>query len=225
MSDQGLTYAVDLVFCIDVSGSMRPILDEVKGNALSFYSDVQTNLTAKSKNVDQLRVRVVAYRDLAHPDEVPLEESPFFTLPGEQGEFSAFVDRLSPAGGGDHPESGLEALSLAISSDWTRTGDRRRQVIVVYTDASTQTLGAVPPPPEIAERVPADFSALTDLWENEQGAMGLNTKRLILFAPDGSGWSEISSVWENVIHHPSKAGSGLSDVDYATILDSIGNSV
>jgi hypothetical protein len=28
-----------------------------------------------------------------------------------------------------------------------------------------------------------------------------------------------------VVHNPSTAGGGLSDVDYGTILDSIGNSV
>lgn len=225
MSDQGLTYAVDLVFCIDVTGSMRPILDQVKNNALSFYDDVQKNLTSKGKNVDQLRVRVVAFRDFARPDEAPIEESPFLALPAEQEAFSAFVNRLTPAGGGDIPESGLQALALAIDSDWTHVGDRRRQVIVVWTDAETNPLDGGPVPAELGARVPADFSALTDAWENEQGKMGINTKRLILFAPDGSGWSDISSLWENVIHHPSKAGSGLSEVDYGTILDSIGNSV
>lgn len=225
MSEQGVSYAVDLVFCIDVSGSMRPILDQVKTNALALYDDVQKNLAAKDKHVDQLRVRVIAFRDISHPREAPLEESPFFSLPAERESFAAFVNRLTPAGGGDIPESGLHALALAIGSDWTTAGDRRRQVIVVWTDAETHPLEGAPLPPDFAGRVPADFSALTDLWENEQGAMGINSKRLILFAPDGSGWSEISSLWENVIHHPSKAGSGLSEVDYGTILDSIGNSV
>jgi len=55
-----LSYAVDIVFCIDVTGSMTPVIDAVKANALRFYDDVQTNLTAKGKNVDELRVRVVA---------------------------------------------------------------------------------------------------------------------------------------------------------------------
>jgi hypothetical protein len=32
-------------------------------------------------------------------------------------------------------------------------------------------------------------------------------------------------VWENVVHHPSQAGGALSEVDYGTIIDSIGNSV
>ena len=80
-------------------------------------------------------------------------------------------------------------------------------------------------PAELQSRVPGDFSALTDLWEDAQGPLGSSSKRLILFAPDGPGWSDISGVWENVVHHPSQAGGGLSDVDYGTIVDSIGNSV
>jgi hypothetical protein len=34
---RGLKYAVDIVFCIDVTGSMTPIIDQVKNNALRFY--------------------------------------------------------------------------------------------------------------------------------------------------------------------------------------------
>ncbi len=222
---RGLSYAVDIVFCIDVTGSMTPILDQVKANALRFYDDVQTNLTDKGKNVDQLRVRVLAYRDFAADGSAAMQESPFFALPTQRAGFSDFVNSLIAEGGGDAPESGLEAVALAVNSPWTTTGDRRRQVIVVWTDAPTQTLDPAALPADLAARVPADFSALTDLWENEQGPMGSSSKRLILFAPDGPGWSDISSVWENVVHNPSQAGGGLSEVDYGTIIDSIGNSV
>jgi hypothetical protein len=222
---RGLSYAVDIVFCIDVTGSMTPIIDQVKNNALRFYDDVQSNLTAKGKNVDQLRVRVIAFRDFAADGEAALDESPFFTLPDDRARFSEFVNGLVAEGGGDAPESGLEAVSVAIDSPWTTTGDRRRQVIVVWTDQPAQPLNPAVLPPDIASRVPADFSALTDAWEDEQGRMGSSSKRLILFAPDGPGWSDISGVWENVVHHPSQAGGGLSEVDYGTIIDSIGNSV
>ena len=222
---RGLSYAVDIVFCIDVTGSMTPILDTVKANALRFYGDVQSNLTAKGKNIDELRVRVVAFRDIVADGEAALQESPFFELPGEQTGFSSFVNGLVPEGGGDAPESGLEAVALAMTSPWTTRGDRRRQVIVVWTDQPAHPLDASVLPPEFAKRVPADFSALTDMWEDPQGPLGSSSKRLILFAPDGPGWSDISGVWENVVHHPSQAGGGLSDVDYGTIIDSIGNSV
>ena len=222
---RGLSYAVDIVFCIDVTGSMTPIIDKVKANALRFYDDVQTNLTDKGKNVDELRVRVLAFRDFKADGAAALQESPFYPLPTSQEDFADFVNGLVAEGGGDAPESGLEAVALAINSSWTTSGDRRRQVIVVWTDQPAQPLDASVLPSELASRVPADFSALTDLWENEQGPMGASSKRLILFAPDGPGWSDISGVWENVVHHPSQAGGGLSDVDYGTIVDSIGNSV
>jgi hypothetical protein len=222
---RGLSYAVDIVFCIDVTGSMSPIIDAVKANALRFYDDVQTNLTAKGKNVDELRVRVVAFRDFAADGEAALQESDFFRLPAEQAGFSNFVNGLFAEGGGDAPESGLEAVALAINSPWTTRGDRRRQVVVVWTDQPAHPLDPAILPPELRDRVPADFSALTDLWEDNQGRLGASSKRLILFAPDGPGWSDISGVWENVVHNPSQAGGGLSDVDYGTIVDSIGNSV
>ncbi len=222
---RGLSYAVDIVFCVDVTGSMTPILDAVKANALGFYNDVQTNLTAKGKNVAQLRVRVVAFRDFVADGAAALEESPFYALPDERNAFSEFVNGLIAEGGGDAAESGLEAVALAVNSPWTTAGDRRRQVIVVWTDQPAHTLDASVVPADLASRVPADFSALTDVWEDEQGLMGSSSKRLILYAPDGPGWSDISAVWENVVHHPSQAGGGLSEVDYGTIIDSIGNSV
>jgi hypothetical protein len=222
---RGLSYAVDIVFAIDVTGSMTPILDQVKANALRFYDDVQSNLTAKGKNIDELRVRVVAFRDIVADGEAALQESPFFALPSEQASFSAFVNGLVAEGGGDAPESGLEAVALAMTSPWTTRGDRRRQVVVVWTDQPAHPLDPSALPTGFAGRVPADFSALTDLWEDPQGPLGSSSKRLILFAPDGPGWSDISGVWENVVHHPSQAGGGLSDVDYGTIIDSIGNSV
>ena len=222
---RGLSYAVDIVFCVDVTGSMTPILDQVKANALRFYSDVQSNLTTKGKAIDELRVRIVAFRDIVADGEAALQESPFFELPGEETGFSSFVNGLFAEGGGDAPESGLEAVALAMTSQWTTRGDRRRQVVVVWTDQPAHPLDPTALAPAFTERVPADFSALTDLWEDPQGPLGSSSKRLILFAPDGPGWSDISGVWENVVHHPSQAGGGLSDVDYGTIIDSIGNSV
>jgi len=222
---KGLTYAVDIVFCIDVTGSMTPILDAVKANALRFYDDVKANLTDKGKNVDELRVRIIAFRDFAADPGSALQESSFFALPEERAIFSAFVDGLVPEGGGDAPESGLEAVALAVNSPWTSRGDRRRQVIVVWTDQPAHPLNFAVLPADLASSVPTDFSALTDLWEDPQGPLGSSSKRLILFAPDGPGWSDISASWENVVHHPSQAGGGLSDIDYGTIIDSIGNSV
>ncbi len=155
---RGLSYSVDIVFCIDVTGSMTPIIDAVKGNALGFFDDVQANLTDKGKNVAQLRVRVVAFRDFAADGDGALEESPFFTLPEERAAFSDFVNGLTAQGGGDAPESGLEAVALAVNSSWTTTGDLRRQVIVVWTDQPAHPLNPSVLPSDLSSRVPADLA-------------------------------------------------------------------
>jgi hypothetical protein len=52
-----------------------------------------------------------------------------------------------------------------------------------------------------------------------------SAKRLILFAPDSNSWTDIATHWNTTIHHPSKAGNGLSDLDYGTILSAIVNSI
>jgi hypothetical protein len=116
---------------------------------------------------------------------------------------------------------------MAINSDWTKSGDKRRHVIVVWTDASTHKLGETgkdnPLYPAVA---PANFDELTDWWEDEQGGkMNRSAKRLVIFAPDASAWTEIGLNWNNTIHHPAKAGTGLEDVDYETILSTIVNSI
>jgi len=226
MAGQGLSYAVDLVFCIDVTGSMSPILDQVKANALKFYGDVQETLKAENKQVDQLRVRVVAYRDFEVDGADAIRESVFYNLPQDQDQFSNFVKGLSANGGGDEPESGLHALALAINSDWWAGSDKRRHVIVVWTDASCKPLDGSSIPSDLESRIPKSFDALTDLWAATQsGPRTMNSQRLIIFAPDAHGWSDIGSNWDNTVHHPSRAGAGLSDVDYKTVLNVISNSV
>jgi hypothetical protein len=128
---QGITYTVDLVLCIDQTGSMSPIIDRVKASALSFSSDLREALAAKGKVIDALRVKVIGFRDFYFDGNRSIESSDFFTLPEENDRFKAFVSGLRADGGGDEPETGLEALALAIQSPWTKSGTRQRQLIVV----------------------------------------------------------------------------------------------
>ena len=58
-----MDYGVDLVFCIDATMSMQPLLDTVKNNALNFYQDCKNVMEAKRKRVGSLRIRIVAFRD------------------------------------------------------------------------------------------------------------------------------------------------------------------
>lgn len=77
----GMDYTVDMVFCIDATGSMenftgsqKCIINMVKENALNFYDDFVKVMESKSKHVRQLRIRVVAFRDyLADGDNAILK--------------------------------------------------------------------------------------------------------------------------------------------------------
>jgi hypothetical protein len=222
---QGLKYTVDIVMCIDATGSMAPIIEKVKNNALKFYDDLMQVMTAKGKTIDTLRVKVIAFRDYYYDGEYSLEESGFFILPTEKEQFKKFVDKIVAEGGGEEPESGLEALALAIKSKWNTAGDKKRQIIVVWTDASVHPLEAFEnkKPDNYPPNMPANFDELTDLWEGQY--MGRAAKRLIIYSPDAYAWTDMANHWENTIQYPSKAGEGLNEVDYQTILDAIASSV
>ena len=57
------------------------------------------------------------------------------------------------------------------------------------------------------------------------GLVNVAAKRLILFAPDGQGWTQVSESWDNVVHFPSQAGEGLRDFEFDEILGFIAESV
>lgn len=227
MAGQGLKYNVDIVMCIDCTGSMGDLLNTVKGNALKFYPDLKESCAAKGKEISELRIRAIAFRDFGNDGNHAIEDTGFLNIPAQEDIFKSFVNELTPDGGGDEPENGLEALAMAINSDWTSGGDKRRHVIVIWTDASTHPINTVGREnPIYPHEMPSNFDELTDWWENEQGGkMNKQAKKLILFAPDASAWTEIGLNWQCVIHHTAKAGSGLTDVDYKTILAAIVNSI
>ena len=215
---QGIKYNVDIVFVIDVTGSMGPYLEKTKENALKFHENLKTKMEAKNKNIDALRLKVVYYRDLKVDGTGAMGESSFFSLPDQDSDYKAFVSGLKPSGGGDEPESGLEALTLAIKSPWTTSGDKKRYIIVLSTDASAHKLEE-----KHGSGMPTSFNELTDIWCGQ--TMDSSAKRLIMFAPDVYPWTDISAHWDNSIHVPTKAGEGIGDTDYDTILDTISNSV
>ena len=226
--DSDIHYAVDLVFCIDATGSMGPLLDTVKQNALNFYKDFMATMNEHEKSVEQLRIRIIAFRDYYYDREDAMLVTDFFTLPEYTEEFESCIRSIRPQGGGDEPEDGLEALAYAMKSDWTRSGDIRRHVIVVWTDDGTHDLGFGMSAPNYPEGMARDFDELTEWWgsRNRPGYMEERSKRLLLFTPDKPYWNTISANWNNVIHYVSpEAGKGLQEVEYRQILSVICNSI
>jgi hypothetical protein len=223
-----LGYAVDIVFVIDITGSMTPVLDEVKAGAMTFHDRLMATMAEKDKHVSSLRVRVVAYRDYYDNPTDALFHTPFFRLPEDGPHLHHYLSAVTAGGGGDEPESGLEALGVAMASDWERGMDRRRHVVVVFTDASAHPLEAshTRPVPGYPTHVPNTFDGLTDQWDDPSGRlMEFSAKRLLLYAPDLYPWNRISASWDNVLHYPSAAGHGLNEIEFGQIIDAIAGSV
>lgn len=224
----GKDYTVDMVFCIDATGSMesfdggqKRIINMVKENALNFYADLMRKMDEKHKRISQLRVRVIAFRDYLADGAEAMLVTDFFRLPEQTAAFESCINSISAMGGGDIPEDGLEALAYAMKSKWSDVGTDQRRVIVVWTDAGTHTLGYGAKAPNYPKGMPANLSELGDWWDT----LPSKSKRLVLYAPDEPGWSYISANWDNVVHYPSVAGNGLAECDYSDILDVLAQSI
>ena len=205
--DNALT--VDVVMCIDVTGSMSGIIGTVKRNAIGFYDSFNRCCEEEGIQLTGLNSQVIAFQDINNDGDRWMNVSPTYSLPSQKSEFNSFVNALYPDDGGDVPESGLEALDMAFSkTDWGADDGYHRQFIILWTDAPylTGTYSSV------------TVGGLKSKWDAMPSG-----RRLILFAPygnefsNGGDWAVLDG-WKNLIHE-SDLTSGFNNFDY--ILKSI----
>jgi len=221
-----IKFTIDIVYCLDATGSMETYFPSIKNSIEKFYFDYQNKMKEKGKLVDSLRIKVIAYRDVFSDGDSAFLISDFYKMPEQLEQLKIFLNSIFTFGGGDKAESGLEALDIAICSDWNKTGDRQRQIIIVYTDSAAHKLEEIENfrPINYPKYISKNFDELTDKWEN--GFYVKNpSKRIILYSPDTYPWSEISNNWSNSVQYSSLAGKDLSESDYNEILNLISSSV
>lgn len=225
-SNYKIKYNIDMVFCIDATGSMDNIIELVQNNALNLYQDVKAHMEKVDKHIDTLRVRVVAYRDYLADQADAMMVTDFFTLPQDADKLEKCMSSLVAMGGGDDPEDGLEALAYAIKSDWNNAPGKKRQVIVLWTDDDTHDLGYGKRSRFYPKGMAEDFRELTAWWGHpgDPGFIDQEAKRLVLFAPAKPGWKKLQN-WDMVVHYPSEAGNGLRDIEYKQIVSIISQTV
>lgn len=226
VNNVGFDYNVDIVMCIDATGSMDHVLDEVKRTALSFDEMFRTAMKQNQKTVEQFRVKVIAFRDYM-VDSEPMKESRFFKLPEEREQFKAFVDAITACGGGDEPENALEAIATALKSDWVTTGSKRRHVILLFTDASALELGQRVGCRNYPTNLPRRLEDLGDWWEGTSQYYYSNYQRkagrMVMFCPRKEPWNKLESwnqVWANFSNQ-----YGLSDTDMSDVISLLTGSI
>ena len=210
---------IDIVFCIDGTGSMWPCIDSVKNNARRFYRDFAKSMTDMGSTIDMLRTKIIVFRDYKSDGQDSMVESRFFELPLEEQEFSDYLDGIEASGGCNEDANGLEALYLAMKSDFT-TGPKDRQVIVLFADTTAIPLGTRRKC-SYYPRDMVDENGLLETWicsQKHPTKLRERNKRLVMFAPAGTCYEEMRSLYNRSTFTPVRMDSGLEDIPFDSII-------
>ena len=216
---QGKKRCIDIVFCIDGTGSMTPCFENVKANARRFYSDFANAMTSMGSEIDMMRIKMIIFRDYKSDGEESMVESRFFELPDEDSEFASYLAGLSAHGGCGEDANGLEALYFAMKSDFT-TGQNDRQVIVLCADTTAIPLLRRRNCPDYPSDM-VDYDGLLNLWLDAQSAatnLRQRNKRLVMFAPLGSVYEDMSQQFNRSVFQAVEIHKGLDDIPFDDII-------
>ena len=202
----------DVVFLIDVSGSMAPIIDALRKNIETFVDSLSSGDANNAAPVRDWRGKVVGYRDIeaASSEGIEwLEDHPFVR---DTAALKAQLASLTAQGGGDEPESLLDALYKVSTMEATPKGSQSEdankwryrsdaaRVVVVFTDASFKETMSLPE---------AKGGSLQDV----ANVVMANRIILSLFAPNFEGYDRLSQIdkseWEAVEYEGLSAQEAL----------------
>ena len=191
MAESKAKGVVDIVVLLDVTGSMQECVDAVKGSISTFI----TSLGAKDANNDSpikdWRMKICGYRDHQAQESNWFVDNPFVRdIAAIQAQLSN--PNLNATGGGDEPESLLDALYKLAKTDqagaqdaedaskWRARGTAARAVIF-FTDATFKTPMTIPE---------AAGGGVSDV------ITAITTNKIILcgFCPEWSGYLELGTV-------------------------------
>lgn len=210
---------IDIVFCIDATSSMGPCIDNVKKHARTFYQEFVDKMTKEyNSTVDSLRVQVIVFRDL-ECDTEGLVCSEFFELPADSRDFENYLDRVTPRGGGDYKESGLEAIYTAMTTKWIARGSNDRQVILFFSDADAIDFGEK----ENRTGYPkiCDQTTFLNMWLCRMGnanKLSERCKRMVMFAPAKSVYEKLQGMLNRTAFKAVVPQKGMADVSFDEIM-------
>lgn len=220
-------YHVDIVMCIDKTGNMQHIVDELELNLHELWVQMVDFLKDEGKGVGKLRIKVIAFGDCRH-DRDPMIVTDFYTMPQQETQLQEFFKHLKAYGGGDRPEDALLALALALQSDWTREGPDRRHIVMMFSDAPAHPLedydlymqdGPLGVPH--SKDIPGKLTQLEQQWNGtartKAGTYDAKAGRMVLFVPRCAPWNEIER-WRRTVPIHVLGDNGLWDVNCMKIL-------
>lgn len=115
---------IDVMFCIDTTGSMEPFIDQARESAIAIADTLR-------ERASSVRVGVVEYRD----EEDDFRARVALPLTTDEAAFQEALDELVADGGGDDPESVYSGVMLALAQPWEPDAVRS---LVVLGDAEAK---------------------------------------------------------------------------------------
>lgn len=221
---------VDIVFVIDVTKSMERMIDIIQTAAISFLDEFFEKMNSMKRRVENLRVKVISFRDFYYDGNHAYNESKFFTMPNEKMDLKEYLNEIYADGGGDDPESGLEAFAMAMKSDFVQKGEKKRHIIILFTDAAAHpfedydklTAEAARKgykPTIYPENMPKDIYELYNVWEGntedfskEVTTLDKTGRRLVLFAPNEYPWADMGIDLSSTIRYDLSAIKSVDDI-------------
>ena len=142
MSETKTKGVADFIFLIDGTGSMQPCLDAIKGGIKTFFAE----LTGSQSVIRDWRGKFITYRDEQADGDDWYHDNPF--VHNDPAALTAQLEQIDAHGGGDEPESLLDALHKVATmeqtdrgaqeldpSKWRYRSDAAR-VVIIFTDAT-----------------------------------------------------------------------------------------
>ena len=194
----------DVVFCFDCTGSMAPVINNVKAHVNSFVE----GLNADQSAIIDWRMRALGYGDLEINEAIQNNYDFVSDVPS----FQSQVAGIKMCGGGDYPESTLDAIIVAAkSSKWRKA----HKIVVVFTDAATK---------DIHSSTKSTF-AINSLDDLKRSLTEDHIKLFLWGAPDPK-YKELMVVPKSEITEMSDPHGTLSSgADMAKLLELMGKTV
>lgn len=180
----------DIVFLIDATGSMAPAIRDLKLNIKNFFKSLATASANGEAIVKDWRARVIGYRDVMADGSDWYVDNEFVR---DVSKIEDQLDNLKADGGGDEPESLLDALykiakfgsmpkcaQVEDATKWRYRSEAAR-IVVIFTDASFHPRTALSEAPNL------DWKEVSYLVMQEK-------LRLSVYAPAMSCYDDLTQI-------------------------------
>lgn len=207
---------VDIIFLLDITGSMGPAISNIGKNIGTFIQNLDPKI------IQDWRAKVFSFGDMESDSaEIKLNVSREWTQEPQKivNQIVECVDLVKKGGGGDEPESSLDAMYLAARDGFDSSWTERTRTIILFTDASPKKI--------LKETLGVDADGISLLSQQ----ISDNHTYVHMFAPVHDDYIAIKNNASKYVNYVTIGEDGttpveaLKNVDFSKALETLGKSV